>query len=200
MSIAKAGAYAVGTNATQVLGGLLATAMLARLLGPEQKGIYDLYLASAMLLQFLLSFSLGSGVSYVVASQPIDIPRLMRALTIIGAMEAFAALGLVYLAGYVDLRRTIIPRELGKWGMLEVATTVFVIALSVFYRAALVGRLRFVSASYADVGKQVVGIVAIAGAFTLSRITQLPLLPVIIIANILTARKWPIHRLIANVA
>jgi O-antigen/teichoic acid export membrane protein len=186
VSIAKAGAYAVGTNIIQVLGGLLVTVLMARMLGPAQKGVFDLYFASAMLLQFMLSFTLNSGITYVIASRPVNTPRLMLALALIAIGEAFVTVVIIYAAGSVDMRRTIIPSELASWGTAEVAATVFVLALSVLYRAALVGHREFIAANYADVWKQVLGVVLILVAIAVSRLTLMPLVHAIILANIIT--------------
>ena len=124
VSIGRASAFAAGTNVVQLLGGFFAAAMLARLLGPAQKGAYDLYAATSMLLSVLLSFSLNAGVTYAVASQPVHTGRLMRALAIIAAGEAGMALAVVHFAGALGSARSIVPPELGGWGAPAIAGTV----------------------------------------------------------------------------
>src|ERR1700751_4249605 len=78
VSIGRASAFAVGTNVVQVLGEFLVAAMLARALGPAQKGAYDLYTATSVLLSVLLGFALNAGITFVVASQPVHTRRLLR--------------------------------------------------------------------------------------------------------------------------
>src|ERR1019366_5601860 len=183
ITVAKAGAYAAGTNVIQVIGGLVATALLARLLGPAQKGIYDLYLASSMLLSVLLGFALNAGVTYVVASEPVNTSRLMRVLALIALAEASLALGLTYAANALGFGGSIVPTELGAWRAPLVALTVCVLAMAGFYRAVLVGHREFISANYGDVGKQVLGVGFILLAVVTSRLTRLPLRPVFVFAN-----------------
>jgi O-antigen/teichoic acid export membrane protein len=184
VSVAKAGAYAGGTNIVQVFCGLLATALLARFLGPEKKGVYDLYLATSMLFTVALSMALNAGVTYVVASQPVNTARLMRILTLIGLAEAFTALIVIYLSRFTGISRSFVPTELGRWGALAIAVTIFVLATSAFYRAVLVGHQEFIAANYGDVGKQVLAVVFIVIAFSVSRLSHLPLVLAMILANI----------------
>jgi O-antigen/teichoic acid export membrane protein len=184
LSVAKAGAYAGGTNVVQVFCGLLATVLLARFLGPEQKGVYDLYLATSMLFTVALSMALSTGVTYVVASQPVNSARLMRILMLIGLGEAFAALIVMYLSRFTGIGRSFVPTELGRWGSLAIAVTIFVLATSAFYRAVLVGHQEFIAASYADVGKQVLAVVFIVVAFSVTRLSHLPLMFAMVLANI----------------
>jgi len=183
VSVAKAGAYAGGTNMVQVVCGLMATALLARLLGPAQKGIYDVYVATSMLFTVVLSMALNAGVTYVVASQPVNSARLMRVLTLIALAEGCVALVSLYGAELIGLTRSIIPTELGRWGVPAVALTILLLATSAFYRAVLVGHHEFIAANYGDVGKQVLGILFILGAFAVSRFVRVPMVYAMVVAN-----------------
>jgi O-antigen/teichoic acid export membrane protein len=183
VSVAKAGAYAGGANIAQVFCGLLATALLARFLGPEQKGVYDLCLATAMLFTVVLSMALNAGVTYVVASQSVNCARLMRILTLIGLAEASAALILLYLGKFTDIGRSFVPTELGRWGALAIAVTIFLLATSMFYRAVLVGHQEFIAASYGDVGRQVLGLVFIVTGFAVYRFFHVSLVYAMVFAN-----------------
>jgi O-antigen/teichoic acid export membrane protein len=184
VSVVKAGAYAGGTNIVQVFCGLLATALLARFLGPEQKGLYDLYLATSMLFTVVLGMALNTGVTYVVASQPVDSARLMRLLTLIGLAEAIAAFIVMYLSERTRIAHSFVPRELGRLGAVAIAVTIFLLATSMFYRAVLVGHQEFIAASYGDVGKQLLTVAFITASFAVSRLFHFSLLPAMMLANI----------------
>jgi O-antigen/teichoic acid export membrane protein len=183
ISVAKAGAYAGGTNVVQLVCGLLATALLARFLGPAQKGVYDVYVATSMLFTVLLSLALNAGVTYVVASQPVNSFRLMRVLTLIAFAEGSVALLFLRGAEFVGLTGSIVPAELGRWGVPVVAFTTVLLAASTFYRAVLVGHHQFLAANYGDVGKQVFGILFILGAFAACHFVRVPVVYGMVIGN-----------------
>ena len=113
VSVRKASAFAVGTNVAQVIGGFVATALMARLLGPAQKGSYDLYMATAMFLSVVLGFALNTGITFVVASQPVHTSRLMCVLTLISLGEAVTAWGVMYVLVALGKSGSVIPAEFG---------------------------------------------------------------------------------------
>jgi len=179
----RASIFAVGTNVVQVLGGFLAAVMMARLLGPAQKGAYDLYAASSVLLSVLLGFALNAGVTYVVASQAVHTWRLLRVLTVIAAGESCLAMGVVWFAGRLGSVKSIVPSELGVWGVPMIAGAVFWLSAATFYRAVLVGHREFIAANRGDVAKQAAGIGLIGMAIVLAKAGYVSALPAVILAN-----------------
>jgi O-antigen/teichoic acid export membrane protein len=183
ISVRKASAFAVGTNVIQVLGGFIAAGVLARLLGPAQKGSYDLYMATAMFLSVILGFALNAGIIYVVASQPVNTARLMRVLALIALGEALVAWGVMYVLGALGRSSSVIPADFGAWGAPVIAGTVFLLSVSIFYRAILVGHRQFIAANRGDVMKQAASLGFIALGVALARFGHVTLLQGVIFAN-----------------
>jgi O-antigen/teichoic acid export membrane protein len=173
VSVGKASVFAVGTNVLQILGGFATAALLARFLGPLQKGIYDMYLATSMLLAVLLSLALNAGVTYTVASQPVNSFKLLRALAFIGAGESAAVFVVMYSAGFIGCRSLLVPFELGSSGVPAIALMVFLVSVSTFYRAVLVGYRQFIKANYGDVSKQVLGVSFLLALYPIKHLTHI---------------------------
>jgi O-antigen/teichoic acid export membrane protein len=193
ISVGKASAFAVGTNIIQILGGFGTTALLARLLGPSQKGIYDIYLATSMLLAVLLSLGLNAGVTYAVASQRLNIAKLMRRLAVISVGEAAAAFALMCCADFFGLTRLLIPPELGSTGRLAIVCSVCLISVSTFYRAILVGCQQFIRANFGDVSKQVLSIALLVPLYFVKGGPRFEPLRWAILANIIVVAITMVH-------
>src|SRR4051794_14008164 len=66
-----------GASVLQVILVVISTSLLARILGPDGKGTYDVYLAAAQLFYTCIAFSLPAAITYIVASGQADPRRLI---------------------------------------------------------------------------------------------------------------------------
>ena len=179
------GLHTVGTNLLQVVSVLTITALLARKLGPEGKGAFDLYLTTVQFFSMLLGFSLSSGITFVVASGRADLRRLEQAGIIIGLTQAAISYPLLYLLERMGLLAQVLPATPGQTGILVsmLGVNIGLMALSTQYRAVLVGQHRFVSANMGDLVKQAVSLGLIIVVLLAAGITGTPAVAAIVLAN-----------------
>src|ERR1044071_286066 len=91
------GMHTVGTNLLQVASVLTITVLVARRLGPEGKGVFDLFITTAQLFSTVLGLSLPSGITYVVASGRADLRRLENAGLLLASVQCAVCFPIVYL-------------------------------------------------------------------------------------------------------
>ena len=184
-AVVKSGVHTVATNLVQVVGVFVTTTIIARSMGPTGKGTYDLYMTSVGLLSIVLSFSLTSGVAYVVASARINLVKLLRYLTAFAILQGGVALLIAAFVNLTPLKGVIVPKQLGPTGIILVAFSVLAVALSSSYRSVLTGQRRFISANYGDLAKQGVGILLLLIAIAVANSAGLDLLWAFIAANLI---------------
>lgn len=181
----KAGVQTVATNIFQVFGVLALTAIIARTLGAEGKGGYDLFAASALLLQYSLGFSLASGVIYTVATGEVNTGLLLRAVVLFSAAEGVVAGTLIYICQRLGWGSYFVPPAV-PWAALLLGLNVTVLGLSTTARAVLIGARRFLAANAGDIFKQLFGIaIAVATVLAAHRL-HFSLLFALLIANVIT--------------
>lgn len=170
-SLLKSGAHTVTTNVGQVFGVLATTALVARALGPEQKGTYDLYIATSALLSTIFGFSLSSGVTFVIASRGANRRRLITSLIVFAFIQGLLAWGLVVSLERFRFGHSLVPLKIGPSVGIAIGLTTVVAALSGTFRAVLAGQRRFITANHGDLIKQALsvtfGLIAFVSALLL---------------------------------
>jgi O-antigen/teichoic acid export membrane protein len=185
-SLLFSGAHTVATNVLQAIGALGIAALIARALGPEGKGEYDLYVTTSNLMIAVLGLSLTSGIAYVTARRIANIPTLVRYFGIFGLIQGAAAASVVLLVKGNVVGAAIIPRGLSDWAPLLIGLSVCALAVSSMLRAVLSGQRRFVAANHRDLAKQLIGLCALAAALAISNVVQSSRLQAAVIANVFT--------------
>jgi O-antigen/teichoic acid export membrane protein len=185
-SIVASGIHTVGTNILQVFGSFALAALVARSLGPDGKGSYDLYMTTVTLLSTLLGMALTSGITYVVASSAVNVRRLERVIGIVALTEGLAAALLIGCFKGLPVVQVVVPSALAGSAAMLIAFGVAAVGLSSMYRAFLAGRREFIAANYGDLTKQAVGLLFAGGAVVLALNGHLPLLMALVAANILS--------------
>jgi O-antigen/teichoic acid export membrane protein len=185
-SVAFSSAHAVVTNVAQVLGVLLATAMIARILGPAGKGTYDLYVTGITLLTAALTLGLNSGLIFTIASKRVNQFRLTADVLAFVAVCGSVAFVIVSCVLKMRMGQRLLPVALGPRTPLLMGLGVVALAASTMMRAILTGQRRFLLANYGDIVKQVLGLlfllVIILGTHHLHWVP----LPLIVLSNIVT--------------
>ena len=159
VSAVKSGIHTLGTNLVQVASVLTITAIIARTLGPERKGIYDLYVTTALMFSTFAGLSLPSGVTYVVASGRANIAELKGRLWLAAVAQGLGTYIVLVALKRVGLLGHVLPDVLGRPGLIAVAVNVGLLAVSSGWRAILVGLHEFIRANVGDVIKQFAGLV-----------------------------------------
>jgi O-antigen/teichoic acid export membrane protein len=177
------GAHAVFTNVLQVFGALLTTVLIARLLGPARKGVFDLYFTLATLLNIFLQFSANAGITYAVASQPAKVRRLTSIVAAFAMLQGLLGAGIVVALSHLPHGQAFIPAQLGNLAPACVGTGVAALALFSMSRAILAGQRRFITANYGDMAKQAVGIGLVLIVFCTKSILPHASLTEVVIAN-----------------
>jgi O-antigen/teichoic acid export membrane protein len=181
----RSGIHTLGTNLLQVASVLTITALVARQLGPEGKGAYDLYVTTAQLFSTLLGFSLPIGITFVVAAGRADLQRLERAGFRIALAQAAICFPLLYMLARMALLPQVLPASLGCTGMLigMLGLHLGLVALSTQYRAVLVGQQQFVAANHGDILKQAVALGLILVLLLAGGLTGAVAVPALVFAN-----------------
>jgi O-antigen/teichoic acid export membrane protein len=143
----------LATSALMIPLGLGVQVILARLFGPGGKGAYDLAMASATTLAFVLGLALPSGIIYVVSRGEADLDRVDRMILLAGVVQ-FAVAGLI-LGGAMlaDLGRNFFPFA----GWTTAVAAVFVVCYSVTtcWRAVLIGVDRIAESNAIELANRV---------------------------------------------
>jgi len=113
--------------------------LTARLIGPEGKGNFELLLATTSLLTITLGFSLPSGVTFVVARRRANLHSLTLGLTYIALLKGLLSVGTLYALGHTSYLSSFLPNDAKHWYIAGISFYVFLIALSNFWTAILIG-------------------------------------------------------------
>jgi O-antigen/teichoic acid export membrane protein len=129
---------------------VLGTVVVARVLGPGEKGGYDLLLATTTLLVTVLGFSLPAGITYVVARGQARTGPLAVRLAVVALAQG--ALGAVLLLAVQHTRfsRAFVPPDFGMQAAAAAALFLMATVLAGYCRAVLIGRQEIVRANMLD--------------------------------------------------
>ena len=97
------------TSVVSIIVNFLIGVFLARLLGPEGKGGYDLFAATGELLIMALGFSLPSGIIYVIALSSASIHKMMRWLILVALAQGLFIIPLLGIAEQGEFIWTFFP-------------------------------------------------------------------------------------------
>lgn len=139
--------HTVGTSVVVVALSLVGTLVLARALGPGEKGAYDLLLATSTLMTTLLGMSLPAGITYVVARGRAAAGALGARLGLVLLLQCLAAGVFLHVARHTPLGAALLPGRLG--GSAVVMSVLLLAALSAgsYCKAILVGQEQIVRAN-----------------------------------------------------
>ena len=177
----------MATNVLQVGGWFLLTTLIARALGPERKGVFDLYTTTASLLMTFLSMSITSGIVYVTASTSVNLSRLTGHVFLFAIAQGVVGFVGMQLVKSTAMGRAVMPAASGEWAPLLIGALVMALALSSMLRAVLSGLRLFITANHVDLAKQCVGIAVTATALLLARIHGTSLVIAVFLAHVVTA-------------
>jgi O-antigen/teichoic acid export membrane protein len=151
------GLYSLGASVISLALGLGVTILTARLLGPEGKGSYDLVLASMSLLAILLGWSLPSGITYVISSQPTAISALMKILLVLASVQGVLGIGLLSLLTQINYSQWLLPTKLDNTVLIPIIGLSLVFtALNSYWRAILVGYQEIIQANKFDLSSKII--------------------------------------------
>jgi len=182
--LVTSGAHSVFTNIFQALGAMTTAVLIARLLSPADKGVFDLYFTLASLLNIALQFSVNAGITYAIASQPANLRRIVAGVIAFSVLQGMAGAEIVKLLARSGRGRAFIPAQLGGFAPLCVGAGVAALALFSMSRAILAGQRRFITANYGDMAKQGIGISFILVVFALRHHRPQGTLLEVVIANL----------------
>lgn len=136
--------YAFGASLVLMPLSLANGVLIARTVGPDGKGAFDLILATGGLLVMILGFSLAPGITYVVAKGKSNVRALTSRLLLVAGAQTVATLMILVLISDTQFSAKFLPTGVGRW--LVVGTTLFVLSelLTASWKAMLVGRQEIV--------------------------------------------------------
>lgn len=131
--------HAFGVNILLLPLGIATSVLIARTVGPAGKGSLDLIIATAALLTMLLSLSLPSGITYVVAQRKANLNSLASQLVMISLLQTFLALGILSVLRFTGNSGFFLP-NFGAWIVGGVSLYICVDMLSRFWGSILAGQ------------------------------------------------------------
>ncbi len=140
--------HSFGTNAILIPLSFLLNITIARLLGPEAKGGYDLFGAASALLVVLVGFSLPSGIVYVTALATTSLRSMARWSFLTALVQSSVVLVGLAIATNYQVIWSFLPREVGGGIVLLLTVHVFFGLLGSYWRSILVGRQEIVPANH----------------------------------------------------
>lgn len=149
-SLWYSGLHTLGTSLITTPLMIAGSILIARSLGPEGKGSYDLVLATTMLLIMALEFSLPSGVTYVVAKGEAAPGSLALRLLLIAPCQGLAAALLLFFLQHTSYSAVLLPPHMGGQVIVIIAISIIFMELSGFWRAMLIGLQEIIKANYLD--------------------------------------------------
>lgn len=161
----RASAHTLAVSAASVLLGLLTSVVVARALGPEAKGQYDLVMATAGLLTVALGFALPAGATYAVAAGIAAARPLLRVLLVVGAVQGVVAAVLVAAVRDTPIGPAFVTPGLPAITPVLIGLFVAVTVAGLYSRAVLMGRERVIEANWCDLaGRMATTIAVVVGA------------------------------------
>lgn len=168
-ALVNASTHAFAASLVGVGVGLATSIVVSRALGPQEKGVYDLVLSTAMLLALVLGLSLPSGITFSVARGTSSPRALVGWVVVAGAVQSVVAFVVLELLSATDLTSSL---GLGSYEgaavvVLPLLTAILCVAPSL--RGILVGEQLVARASWLDLLGRVITfvlllVVAVVGA------------------------------------
>jgi len=132
--------HAFGVNILLIPLGIASSILIARSLGPGEKGKLDLIIATVMLLVMVLSFSLPSGVTFVVAQSKVHLRKLTGQLALLTILQGALAAGILIILRHYGYSSSFLPSQAGEWIIAGIAAYVSFEMIANHLRAILNGK------------------------------------------------------------
>ena len=150
-TLVRSSSHAFAASLVGVTLGLALSIVVARALGPHDKGAYDLVVATAMLLSLVLGLSIPSGITFSIARQVSAARPLVVLVFGAGAVQ-----GLVTALVLAFVSTTSIADDVGSSASdsflrIVVPGLVAVYCIASSLKAILIGRQRVALASWLDI-------------------------------------------------
>jgi O-antigen/teichoic acid export membrane protein len=133
---------------------LVFNVLLGRQLGPEIKGRIDLMMATMGFSFVFFSFSINSGVTYIVAQGSANLQRLGIQLTALAFLQGGIAFASFQLLRAIGLQTAFIPQEYSSWGVEIIVCAVTLIILASYVKAVILGLQRFGLGALLDISEK----------------------------------------------
>jgi O-antigen/teichoic acid export membrane protein len=159
--------HSLGTNLLLLPLNIVGSILIARSIGPGEKGHLDLIIATSTLLVMVLSLSLQAGATFVVARGGVNMRLLALKLLIFAVLQGLTAGIFLTVLRYADRSSLLIPNTSGNWVIFGVAAFVFFEMCGNYLRAMLNGKQQIVQVNKAElIGRfsQVIFLFGMAGA------------------------------------
>jgi stage V sporulation protein B len=142
--------YAFGASLVLMPLSLANGVLIARTVGPDGKGAFDLILATGGLLVMILGFSLAPGITYVVAKGKTNIRALTSRILLVAGAQTVGTLMILVLISDTQFSAKFLPAGVGRWLVLGTTLFVFSELLTAGWKAMLVGRQEIVRVNNAE--------------------------------------------------
>lgn len=149
-ALVRSSAHALAASIVGVGIGLAASIVVARSLGPQEKGAFDLVFSTAILLSLALGLSLPSGITFAVARKAASPRRLVVWIAGIGLVQAIAAFAVLAALATTDLAATLGLSSSEPAIRVVLPLLAAVLCIAPCLRAILVGNQRVALASWLD--------------------------------------------------
>lgn len=159
--------HSLGTNLVLIPLSVLLSILLARFLGPEGKGGYDLFVATGGLLMMILGFSLPSGITYVTAFSIPSVRAMSRWLILAGLIQGVLVVPLLIIAKRLGFISTFLPSIGGEGIILLSAGYVLLTTLTGYWKAILIGRQQIIVANHIVLLTRLVEVVLFVSALAI---------------------------------
>lgn len=178
----RSSVHSLGTSIIAIVLAVAINIVLARALGPQGKGSYELALASTALLSIMLGFSLPVGVTYVVARGRANLRALVRQLAGVVTLFGLLAAAILYLLRQTSLSPSFIPPEMENGIVILMALTAGAMEASNYWRAILNGRQEIIRANRGDLLSRAAHVVILLVAVAILAHMRQPATPTLFIA------------------
>jgi O-antigen/teichoic acid export membrane protein len=185
-----AGLHTFAASVVSIPIGFLTSIVIARTLGPSNKGVFDLATASASLLALVLGFAMPAGITYAVA-RGLAAPRRVRRLVLAaGVGQAVLGYLLLVAADRIPALGAVLPSGDSTAIQVLVPLLAAAAAIGTSLKAIMLGQERFATANWIDVGGRIlalVGVVVLAIVIDRSSLTPAAVIAVSLAASIVMA-------------
>lgn len=162
-TLARSSVHAFAASIVGVSIGLATSVFIARALGPQEKGAYDLVLSTAILLALGLGLSLPSGITFAVARRASAARNLIGWIMGIAVVQAMAAAAILAGLARADVGTTLGVSATDSALWVVVPLLVAVLCVGPCLKAILVGNQQVVLASWLELCGRAITLLVLVG-------------------------------------
>jgi O-antigen/teichoic acid export membrane protein len=134
----------IGVNVLSLFMGFVTSILTARILGPEGKGQFAIFLASIQLFTLLFSLGLQASITYYVSKNKHEISQVASTFLFFGFIATIAFFGLVRAMYFYGPSGFFLPLKYDVFGFQLLLTANFFMQLVFnFFTALLSGKIQF---------------------------------------------------------